>query len=359
MPLSNLSATADPFIPMTNPLSVNYYFDQYKYLKMLESAAMSDPTLLSKIKSEFYQLRDELDSFLNTAGKPNSPAPKSTISCSPPLTPRQLKRQLRAANFRARLNSDSVDPPIPRKPSNLTRKLPPHSKHKCFFQYLDMVDAGIIKIPDSPRYLPSVVPISPPSTSISAAKPSVVIGISSSLPIKSFLPRRPPKSPPPTPLLQSRSIVLPTIHQPTWPSNWPTNYSDVFKIFSMQYFSPQGYIFEKYLSLSDIRNKVNSCDDSISISDFFHYSLVSCSITFCNKYLQCCKLCGLTSKECGDSPICWKYCSDCSVPHRFFSCPKLHLWLHDPKSPYYSDWMDIVRNHLNTTYVPTFKSTRK
>ena len=236
MPLSNLSATADPFIPMTNPLSVNYYFDQYKYLKMLESAAMSDRTLLSKIKSEFYQLRDELDSFLNTAGKPNSPAPKSTISCSPPLTPRQLKRQLRASNFRARLNSDSVDPPIPRKPSNLTRKLPPHSKHKCFFQYLDMVDAGIIKIPDSPRYLPSVVPISPPSTSISAAKPSVVIGISSSLPIKSFLPRRPPKSPPPTPLLQSRSIVLPTIHQPTWPSNWPTNYFNVFKIFSCNFF---------------------------------------------------------------------------------------------------------------------------
>ena len=141
MPLSNLSATADPFIPMTNPLSVNYYFDQYKYLKMLESAAMSDPTLLSKIKSEFYQLRDELDSFLNTAGKPNLPAPKSTISCSPPLTPRQLKRQLRASNFRARLSSDSLDPPIPRKTSNLTRKLPPHSKHRCFFQYLDMVDA--------------------------------------------------------------------------------------------------------------------------------------------------------------------------------------------------------------------------
>jgi len=74
---------------------------------------MSDPTLVSNIKSEFYQLKDQLDLFLNTTGKSNSPAPKSTFSCSPPLTPRQLKRQLRASNFRARLNSDSLEHFIP------------------------------------------------------------------------------------------------------------------------------------------------------------------------------------------------------------------------------------------------------
>jgi hypothetical protein len=70
-----------------------------------------------------------------------------------------------------------------------------------------MVDAGIIKIPDSPRDLPSVVPISPPPTSISAAKPSVVNGIFSSSPVKSFLPCRPPK-----PLLPTITSKITSIH---------------------------------------------------------------------------------------------------------------------------------------------------
>jgi hypothetical protein len=166
---------------------------------------------------------------------------------------------------------------------------------------------------------------------------------------------RPLLSPTPTISFNNKSLVFPPIQLPTWREN----YSTVFNLFSMQYFTSEGYTFETRMSFTDIRNKVNSCDDSISISDFFHYSLILCSITFCKKYLQCCELCGLTSAECGNSPICWNYCSDCTAPHRFCLCPKFHLWLHDPASSYHSAWIDVVRNHLLTSYVPTFKSQKK
>jgi len=271
---------------------------------------------------------------------------------SPPsvLTPRQIKRQLRAAAFKTRKSSDSPEAPMIRKSTQIARKRPADPKYNNFFQYLDLVDSGVIRIPETS-------PISPKSNFNTTLFPSIRKTCASS-PISLWLPRRPPVSLLPKILesnhAKSRSFVLPTIRQPTWSLVWPKNYSTVFKLFSSQYFSSRGYIFEKSLSLTDIQTKVNNCDDTVSISEFFHYSLISCSITFCNNHLHCCTLCGLPNDVCDDSPLCWKYCSDCSVPHRFFACPKLHLWLHDPTSPYHSAWMDIVRNHLSTTYVPTF-----
>ena len=394
--ISNLSPHAVSF-PVHADLVLHILTNFNIFLK-LESKAIKDNTYYV-LAPQFLQAQKSLQEQLSciiSADKPNPSAqsnisqPSSNISSKidtlnssvPSLTNRQRKQQLRASNYRAaKLTSSSHTVSV--DTLNNTGKFNksksqryPNSTRPKFSKYLQDEYEKEIKIRGSlvKTQLPVPVlcsnisqmdvlmqslPIGSQSNYTSKVLPTIVSNISSYSTIKSFLPRRPPKPLLPTVSLQSRSIVLPTIHQPPWPSNWPTNYSNVFKLFSMQYFFSQGYIFEKYLSLSDIRNKVNTCDDSISISDFFHFSLVSCSITFCNKYLQCCELCGLTSKDCGDSPICWKYCSDCSVPHRFFSCPKFHLWLHDPNSPYHSDWMDIVRNHLNTTYVPTFKLSRK
>jgi hypothetical protein len=138
---------------MTDHLSITYYFDQYKFLKTLESTATSDPAFLSKIKSEFYQLKHQLDLTITTAGSLNSPAPTSTTpsiqtstsfsifnsnspisssidSFSSSLT-RQQKRQLRAATFKA-FKTDSFESNTSRKPTQSVHRNPAVHKHKCF-----------------------------------------------------------------------------------------------------------------------------------------------------------------------------------------------------------------------------------
>ena len=177
--MPSLSASADSFVPMTDHLSITYYFDQYKFLKTLESTATSNPAFLSKIKSEFYQLKHQLDLTITTAGSLNSPAPTSTTpsirtstsfsicnsnspisssinSFSSSLT-RQQKRQLRAATFKTR-KTDSFESNTPRKPTQPIHRNPAAHKHKCFLDYLDMVNAGKIKLQDPPNYSTVVVP---------------------------------------------------------------------------------------------------------------------------------------------------------------------------------------------------------
>ena len=399
-----LSASAEPFVPSESSLSVKYLFDQYFFLKSIEAKAMSNPALLSSIKSAIYRLIDQMkflpnpgsiyspDSNFNSTslcptlspvsniiytgsnyspvsvnsrslqfsndsiGSSNSPASSFTNS-SPDLTTRNIKRKQRAQTWRAnhaQHNSRSVRP--------TTNSIRPH-----FYKYLVDVDAGKIKVPKCT--LPSHSSFEvfkarlPPSPKISYSSiisfPTIFLPPSkypiSSSPIKMRHIHRPPLSPTPTISFNNNSLVFPTIPIPTW----PTNYSTIFNLFTTQSFTSDGYTFEERFSFTDTLNKVNTCDDSISISEFFHYSLILCSITFCKKYLQCCELCGLTSTECGNSPICWRYCSDCYSPHRFCSCPKFHLWLHDPDSSYRSAWIDLVRNHLITSYVPTFKTQKK
>ena len=163
MPSNNLSPNATPFIPNPAYSSIHYYFDQYDFLKTLESKVTSDSALLFKIKSAFYNLKTQLDISLNNTGSLNTPVPTFSIPSSPSLTPRQLKRQLRAANFRARKVTDSVEPTISRKP--LHRKLPPLPQRKCSFKHLDIIDDGTIKLPDPPIHLtskPVSIPVSVP-----------------------------------------------------------------------------------------------------------------------------------------------------------------------------------------------------
>ena len=55
--------TEDPLIPMTDHLPIDYYSDQYDYLIKFKLRYMSFLTLFLKVKSAFYQLKDQLDSF--------------------------------------------------------------------------------------------------------------------------------------------------------------------------------------------------------------------------------------------------------------------------------------------------------
>jgi len=185
MPSNNLSPNATPFIPNPAYSSIHYYFDQYDFLKTLESKVTSDSALLFKIKSAFYNLKTQLDISLNNTGSLNTPVPTFPIPSSPSLTPRQLKRQLRAANFRARKVTDSVEPTISRKP--LHQKLPPLPQRKCSFKHLDIIDDGTIKLPDPPIHLtskPVSIPVSVPIQSSSLdneISPSLSILSSSSM----------------------------------------------------------------------------------------------------------------------------------------------------------------------------------
>jgi len=229
-----LSALAAPFVPKNSQVSGEYYLLKYQILNLLESTAMPNSALFSEIKSEFHKLKFQLDSFSNHAGSSNSPAVISTTS-SPPsvLTSRQMKRQLRAAAFKNRKSSVSPESSIIRKSTQIVRKRPADPKYNNFFQYLDLVDSGVIRIPETS-------PISPKSNFNTTLFPSIRKTCASS-PISLWLPRRPPVSLLPKILesnhAKSRSFVLPTIRQPTWSLAWPRNYSTVFKKNSSQYFS--------------------------------------------------------------------------------------------------------------------------
>ena len=136
----------------------------------MESKATNDSVLFSAIKSAIYQLMEQMDLYLSSGstdspasvnnfvlpysnsfknlhaitGSSNSPVLTSAVSCPFSLTPRQMKRQLRASAYRARnKNADSVETTHHRNTifptSNIVNKIP---KPRCHFsRYLqDCID---------------------------------------------------------------------------------------------------------------------------------------------------------------------------------------------------------------------------
>ena len=422
--MPSLSAFADPFVPMTDHLSITYYFDQYKFLKTLESTATSDPAFLSKIKSEFYQLKHQLDLTITTAGSLNSPAPTSTTSsiqastsfsiCNsnspisssidsfPSSLTRQQKRQLRAATFNA-CKTDSFKSNTSRKPTQSVHRNPADHKHKCFLDYLDMVNAGKIILQDPPNYLPVVVPtISPSSTSVFESNLSSLPDISSSSsftsslpvypvdtlpiagissPISKSLSRRPPSAPLPKIIskinslefsdtfirpchatsdtkfhslpsfltarrpISSRSLNLPTVSL----LPWSPKYVAVYDLFSLKSFNADGCLIQKSHKFSLINSFVDS------LNDYFNHCLLDCVFIFFNDHLKCCVGCGSRTH---DWFSCTSSCPDCPKDsHSHIDCPKLMLWLHDPETPHHLTWMTIVRNYLcKQESFPSFSS---
>jgi len=194
---------------------------------------MHDPVLLSRIKSASYQLMQQFD-FLST-GSINTPTSdiniKSSIQpinysttdrtnssvstsstsmsistpadfCLSPLTPRQQKRQLRASTFKARKTTASFETSISRDSKRPLPPKPADPRYNNFFKYLDLVDSGIIKLPN---YCP--ISRSHVSTnSIPISNPSKVRDILSSLSITSVSPNRPPRPTLPTTVPKLSSV---------------------------------------------------------------------------------------------------------------------------------------------------------
>ena len=181
-----------------------------------------------------------------------------------------------------------------------------------------------------------------------------------------YLPRNPPIPRLPSVSISSSSIpsiVLDEIPIPAWPSH----YSKVFKLYNSSSFNEKGCIIPKPYGLdlftAGLKNLgIVKDNTSVTLSEYFHYSLSSCSTDFCTTHLKCCFLCGLTS-HCeltlySDKRIlCIRKCSDCpSSDHCFHSCPKFLSWLHDPKSPYHSTWLRIVTKWISSHPPPDFKN---
>ena len=400
--MPSLSASADPFVPMTDLLPVKYYFEQYKFLKTLESKAMHDPALLSKIKVAVIQLINEMDfsstGSIDTPAKnihinssiqkstnvsicsPNLPVPIYTDSFSSSLTPRQLKRKLRASTFRTKQNSIvSLEPTITRKLKQSVPRQPADPKYNNFFKYLDLVDSGIIKLPDISRLSPpistksisnSVSPLSNTTISSSIASQTLLSCASyASSSILSFPSRKPPcfKLSPTTPVSFSHlpSILIPASAKsiPILVSDNPDILCDVAPVSISNIDSASNSKFDTNLS-SAVLNTLSNYLSSIIEETTMHaeqlkmsaedvhlpstkilYALESKSISFCRS-CQWCSFCGLFEHT---NP-CELICPDCvSTPHPFFKCPQLHQYMLTSDSnnrKWYKDISKIIRQQF-------------
>ena len=300
-----LSASAEPFVPSEPSLSVKYLFDQYLFLKGIEAKAMTNPALLSSIKSAIYRLMGQLDLFLcdgsisspfsdskiHTPSQPfsnvsngssNSPANSSTNS-STVLTPRQIKRKQRAAN----------------NPRNQIL-----SPRPIFSQYLLDVESKQISI-DNP--LPSVTKL--PRTSLASS------------PIKCFSPRNPI-------IFKVRSTFklveyLPSIEQISELAEISVMLRETVEQFNM---TNEDVVLPSRTILSDMKVK---------------------SLSFC-RCKGWCLSCGVSGHQ---STICNTFCSSCDESHPTYKCPKFLQWLYGPDNPELQRWLqetsELIRNSFD------------
>ena len=225
----------------------------------MESKATNDSVLFSAIKSAIYQLMEQMDLYLSSGstdspasvnnfvlpysnsfknlhaitGSSNSPVLTPAVSCPFSLTPRQMKRQLRASAYRARnKNADSVETTHHRNtnfPANNINKIP---KPRCHFsRYLqDCIDG---KYDSNGNLVRRCLKASSAVTSHT---------------LPSFLIARPPPTP--------RTFVLPIIFLP--PSKCPPC------IVSKSYFNPIAFYSDSdsdFDSDSDLESELQSHSD--------------------------------------------------------------------------------------------------
>ena len=140
----------------------------------------------------------------------------------------------------------------------------------------------------------------------------------------------------------------------TWSRNGLFQFfSKVFKLFHSSSFTEKGFVLSRPKDYLDADDKLRANDPSLTLPEYFYYSLFQCSTAFCRTNLKCCNGCGRTSHP---NTYCDLSCSDCpSSAHRFHSCPKFLLWLHDPKTSYHSTWLRLVSNWILSYPPPAFK----
>ena len=300
-----LSASAEPFVPSEPSLSVKYLFDQYLFLKGIEAKAMTNPALLSSIKSAIYRLMGQLDLFLCdgsisspfsdskihspsqpfsnvSTGSPNSPAKLSTNSFSV-LTPRQIKRKQRAANNpRHRIMSSRPN----------------------FSQYLLDVESKQISI-DNP--LPSVTKL--PRT------------LFASSPITCFSPRNP--------IISKKSSTFTLVEH----------------LLSIEQISELAKISAM---IRETVERFHMTDEDVVLpSRTIESKMTFESLSFCNCKGWCLS-CGVSGHQ---STICNTFCSSCDDSHPTYKCPKFLQWLYGPDNPELQRWLqetsELIRNSFD------------
>ena len=167
------------------------------------------------------------------------------------------------------------------------------------------------------------------------------------------LSRNPPRSRLPSVSSSSSSLQSINFNAVSIPA-WPPHYSKVFKLYNSSSFNEKGCIITKP-DFMDIDRRLRDKDTSLTLPEYFRYSLFNCSTAFCRTYLKCCFMCGLKSHS-DKRILCFDLCSDCLSPgHCFHSCPKLLSWLHDSKTSYHSTWRKLVANWIIKYPPPAFK----
>jgi hypothetical protein len=173
---------------------------------------------------------------------------------------------------------------------------------------------------------------------------ALVLSASTSL---STLRKFPPRQPFTCSLQNSRRLVCQEIHIPAW----PTHYSNAYNLFQSSSFTNKKFQVEPcFFGFGD---KIRSQDSSVTLPDYFRYSLYRCVKNLSNNYLKCCSSCG---NKC-PTRNCLNNCSDCTNSnHCFYFCPKLLRWLHDPDTSHHLLWKNVVKNWIISYPPPPFKA---
>jgi hypothetical protein len=352
--MSKLSATAMPFVPVAQLLQqFNSLVEQIKI--KLNFVDMQISSALQK---------QATDKFFSSV--PISQLPIHTSL--PSNNARNFKRYLRSKAWRDR--QCKIVHPLPTSRSSQTssstfiKYLHDYKKGK-FKSVNDTIistskEGGVISAV-SPSDVPSSIilnsslnlPFHDTSDTSDISVKSGVIIISTSPQVR-CLPRNPPQSRLPSVSNSSSSLQSINFNAVPIPA-WPSHYSKVFKLYNSSSFNEKGCIIPEP-DLIDIGRKLRDKDTSLTLPEYFRYSLFHCSTAFCRTHLKCCVMCGLRSHS-DKRILCFDSCSDCLSPgHCFLSCPKLLSWLHNSKTRYHSKWLRLVTEWISSNPPPDFKN---
>ena len=199
------------------------------------------------------------------------------------------------------------------------------------------------------RYSSSVSVVTKIDSVSNPEKIGVMALVSSASTSLSTLRKFPPRKPFTCSLQKSRRLVCQEIHIPAW----PTHYSNAYNLFQSSSFT--GNTFQQNLFLIGFSDKIRTQDPSVTLPDYFNFSLSCCVHHFCKTHLKCCSSCGnkCTTQFCLSN--CSYNCSDCtSTDHSFAHCPKLLRWLHDPDTSHHLLWKNVVKQWIIQCPPPHF-----
>ena len=130
---------------------------------------------------------------------------------------------------------------------------------------------------------------------------------------------------------------------------WPTHYSKAYNLFHLSSFSENGCKFPK-IFLDYLFQRILHQDPSVTLQEYFRYSLSRCVSTFCICHLNCCPVAVIRL-------IVSALINNVKTVLGqiiFFSCPKLLRWLHDPVTSHHLIWKYVVTDWIISNSSPRF-----